>query len=65
MPDAKRTRRREVVKAGRFILGVVEWHEPTIGVHPFHVTIRTHAGPQYLGVTATLTEARRAVRDNT
>ncbi len=61
----KRRKRAEHVKSGKQSLGLIEWHEPTIGSYPYHVTIQTPQGPQYLGVVSTLTAARRVVRDNT
>ena len=45
--------------------GLIEWFVPLEGLYPYHVTILTFAGPQYLGVCATLREARQAIRDNT
>jgi len=45
--------------------GIVEWLEPTIGLYPYHVSIRTFTGNQYLGVCATLSEAKRVIKDNT
>ena len=60
-----RRKRAEHVKQGTHSLGLIEWHEPTIGPYPYHVTIRTLQGAQYLGACSTLTDARRAVRDNT
>ena len=61
----QRQRRIETVRKGTYPLGIIEWREPTMGTYPYHVTISTISGPQYLGVCATLAEARRAVRDNT
>jgi hypothetical protein len=55
-------KRRSFTIANR---GIVEWHEPTAGPYPYHVTIRTFAGVQYLGAVATLREGKRAILENT
>ena len=64
-PQPPRQRRLETVRQGTYPLGIIEWREPTIGPYPYHVVINTLSGPQYLGVCATLPDARRAIRDNT
>jgi hypothetical protein len=59
-------KRVKTVYRGSYPLGIIETSRllpPT--PYPYHVTINTVQGPQYLGVCATIAEAKRAIRDNT
>lgn len=59
-------KRIKTVYQGTYPLGIIEKSrlQPET-LYPYHVTISTVQGPQYLGVCATIKDAERAIRDNT